>query len=731
MGLITIAELIDILRKNFIRILAFSLAVGILTMIGVDSMQTYTCTLNYKYDYSAAEEGFAPDGDSALNPYEIQEPLVIRGALNSIGLGESRAINVEKVRNNIYISEVVPDIDKEVSESAALLGEKYDVKPTEFQIKYTYDASWGDEFGAKFFDSLIRSYDDFLLTHYYNKKEIPDFAKILDPEKEDYLAMADVMDVNIESIINYLDELAGYYPNYRSKRTGYSFAELANLYKSLRNIQYAKYYGNIRSGNLSKDAEMVIKNYRSKVEEMEVELAVAKDISKGYRSEITSFYDSYKKAGLYLQAEQTQTTLDTSNNRDQDILHDYDLELLTNTYDGVVLKYTEYAEDASILERDIEHYNSIITAFEEDSVSSSTKARLLEKNEGVFEEICTLSKEFSILANETISEHFDTQVNEDLLYLIVTDVQADKPVMVLVVFAGVLSFGLFFIFLVVKKMLEKFTMASKADEAKDESGIVAEEEMNELQRLFYRQYKQNFPECFIVYQPMINCKSGEETNYEAFIRWNSEEYGAVSAMKTIECAMELNLLQPFNSWIMDKICENLAQRKKDGKKIPVIHVNFPGFAVEDFGIADIIVKSISDYDVDPGKICVEIESPSVINSMDDVALLQKIGVKICVDKFESSKEQDEILEALIPEYIKFSADVVNNDMLATSEEEVIRANTEMLKFIFKTLARCEKNHIKACICGIENKEQESMFVKEMNFDYKQGYLYGKPAIYKK
>ncbi len=722
MGLMTIAELIELLRKNFTRLLAFSLAVGLFALIAAEKMQTYTCTLNYKYNYSEAAEGFAPDGSSKLNPYEIQEPLVIRSALTDIGLGDSKEVNVEKIRNNIVISEIVEELDQEVSESAALLGERYDVQPTEFKIKYTYSASMGGEFGARFFDSLITQYDIFLLKNYYNKKEVADFVKVLNPEAEDYLPMADAMSSNIDSIVEYLESLASYYPDFRSKRNGYSFTDLAYLYHNLRDIQYAKYYGNIRSGNLSKDPETVIKNYTARLEELTVDWEVADSIANSYSEEIVSFYDAYKKTGLYTQASKMQTAMDSTNNKDEDVLEHYDINKLTNTYDGIVLKYTSNAGEASRLARDIDHCRTVIDSFSNDTVEPAVKASLLRKNEQLYSELAALSEEYAALANEAVDELYDLKVNEDLQYLIVTDIQEDKPVSVIVVFAMVLSFGLLYIFFVIKQLLGK----AAPPEAEEE--LVSE--MSELQRLFYAQYKQGFKECYLVYQPMLSCETGEETNFEAFIRWNSEEYGAVSAVKTIECASELGLLPQFNDWIIDKICENLAKRAENGEYVPVIHVNCPYFSVQDFAIADVIVKRAAEHGVEIGNICMEIDSPNVMSCMEDILLLQKLGVKICIDRFESSTEQEEIFKALVPEYIKLSVDVVNNDLLATSEEEINAANTESLRFIFKTLISCERSGIKACICGIETKEQEKMFVSSMPFDYKQGYLYGKPLPYR-
>lgn len=123
MGLLSITEMICIVRKYFLRILALSLAVGLIGGYVTTMIQTYTCTLGFKYNHKEAAEGLAPDGESKLDPYEIQNPVVIQAALGNMGLNNGVG-DVKGIRQNISINKVITELDKEVSESAALLGRK-------------------------------------------------------------------------------------------------------------------------------------------------------------------------------------------------------------------------------------------------------------------------------------------------------------------------------------------------------------------------------------------------------------------------------------------------------------------------------------------------------------------------------------------------------------------------------------------------------------------------------
>ena len=51
---------------------------------------------------------------------------------------------------------------------------------------------------------------------------------------------------------------------------------------NLREIQYAKYYGNVRAGNLAKDREMVIKSYQTKVKDLTEEYELNSEIAEKY-----------------------------------------------------------------------------------------------------------------------------------------------------------------------------------------------------------------------------------------------------------------------------------------------------------------------------------------------------------------------------------------------------------------------------------------------------------------
>ncbi len=731
MEYLSIRDIINIIRRYILHMIALSLAVGLLTVYAVNSMQTYTCMLGFKYNYDGAAEGLAPDGVSELDPYEIQNPVVIQGALENLGLDAGKKLSVKGIRQDITIEKVITDLDKEVSESAALLGEKYDAVTTEYEMKFTYDASLGDEFGVKMFSSIIKEYDDFLLDKYYNKRTIPDFAKTADNSSADYIEISNSMSENLDSIIAYLETLAADFPEFRSKRTGYSFAEIMELYEHIRDVQHAKYYGNIRAGNLAKDTEMIIKSYQTKVQDLTETMMVDNTIADNYKNEITTFYDPYKAAGLYNQAHRTQTDIDASNNRDQDVIEDYNIEEHINTYDNIVLSYADRAAAATDAMHTINYYNAIIDDYTNDTVPRETKDRLIAENDEIFSEILILSNEYSEIANLSISELFNMEINSDLQYLILPEVSADRPVNLIALFMIVLTFGVLVIAVLLRELLKNIMAKTKAeDDQKEAKAEIDVSGMDRLHQLLYDQYLKDFDEFTLVYQPMVSSGKTEREHLEIFIRWRNEELGMVSPAKIIGCISDFGIFWQLNDWIIKNVCADIAYMGKKKGRAPVVHVNCPSGQIRDFALNDIIIKHISENHIPPECVCLELEVYDIASTLEDITLLEKMGISICIDRFENTYEEQEILRVLEPKYIKMSLDSLNNDIYASSDEDFIKAEKDMETNFIHIIDECRNHGIKSCICGVETGSQDALITR-LGFDYKQGYFYGKPEELKR
>ena len=251
--------------------------------------------------------------------------------------------------------------------------------------------------------------------------------------------------------------------------------------------------------------------------------------------------------------------------------------------------------------------------------------------------------------------------------------------------------------------------------------------MDELHLLVYEQYKNNFDEFYLVYQPMLDCtkSSNGKPHMEVFIRWKSAKMGIVSPGKIIDCVSDLGLFKDLNEWIIKTVCEDIARMSETREPLPLIFINCPHSQLMDFGLNDIIIKHVKKNKIPPECICLEIDGTNIVNSLEDIMLLKQMGISICVDHFENSEENREIINVVEPGYVKMNLDILNYDIYSTTKDDFLNAAFGMITHMSNIIEKCHENGIKVCICGVEDETQDHT-ISIMNFDYKQGYFYAKP-----
>lgn len=716
--MLSIADLIRILRKHLLTAVAAAFLAAVCTLIGVRMLREYQCTLNFKYNYEGAGQELAPDGVSRLDPYEMQNPAVIHAALREMGLTIGGDTTIEKIRNSMQISKIVTSQDQEVAESAAVMGEKYTFTTTEYQLVFSYRAALGEDYGKLICDGLIHAYDDFLIGKYYSKKVIPDFMSNLDRMNVDYMDMADIIDAQLTDVISTLSDYAQWYPDFRSRRTGYSFGELAALYSDVQQNLSAKVQGNIRAGSLTRDKELAIKGYKTLVRDLQMSEETNQSIADSYRSQIKTFYDSYKNAGLYSQASSTQAAQGYSNNRDGDILRDYDdkFDKLINTYDDIVLSYTESATNASNARRDRLYYESLISRLEQDSVPEESKARLLEKNEALLSTMTQMTGEYCAAANASIDELFDQRVAGDVQYLISTDVSASIPALPATLFASVVTFALVMMLALFLEIVRR-SEQSQPDGAPNRTLAPNDREHEAA----YQQYKQGFPEFYVVYQQMHAAHAGLPPRYEAYVRWNSAELGEVTPGMILRYYGDMNLIMELNDWIVGTVCCDLPRFERALGVTPVIHINCMFSEVADFGMNSILRRHCRQANVAPSRLCVEMDGDDIMACLEEIVLMEKMGYQICVDHFENKLEERGILSVFKPDCVKLSGAI----FAPQDGDDEQTAQTRTLAYLRQMHARCAGNGISLCVSGIENEKQYDLANSTL-VDYRQGFLFGWP-----
>lgn len=80
-------------------------------------------------------------------------------------------------------------------------------------------------------------------------------------------------------------------------------------------------------------------------------------------------------------------------------------------------------------------------------------------------------------------------------------------------------------------------------------------------------------ETSVVYQPLVNVKTGKTIGMEALLRWNHPKLGAVSPVKFVPIAEDSGLIVPIGEWVIREVCVKIAEWKSAGIDAPRVAIN--------------------------------------------------------------------------------------------------------------------------------------------------------------
>jgi len=220
------------------------------------------------------------------------------------------------------------------------------------------------------------------------------------------------------------------------------------------------------------------------------------------------------------------------------------------------------------------------------------------------------------------------------------------------------------------------------------------------------------------YQPKINLKSGQIAGMEALIRWDSPELGMVMPSQFIHIAEETRLIIQMGHWVLLTACRQAKQWQIEGLPQIPISVNLSVVQFTHPNLVSEINKIIKQTNTQPHNLELEItESVLMQDTTLAVSILNKLselGIKISIDDFGTGFSSLNYLKNLPIDYLKIDQTFIKDFNLQT--------NSAITKAIV-TLA--QSLNMKTIAEGVETKEQKE-FLKELNCDEAQGYLFSKP-----
>lgn len=222
------------------------------------------------------------------------------------------------------------------------------------------------------------------------------------------------------------------------------------------------------------------------------------------------------------------------------------------------------------------------------------------------------------------------------------------------------------------------------------------------------------------YQPIVTTANiGDVISFEALLRWNSPEYGAVPPGRFIPLAEENETILVIGQWVLEEAARFVRKLSDMGKSAIRVWVNVSPrqLVAEDF--VALVSNIINQAGIQPSQLGIEITEHALIASLAESTLtldkLRQTGVHLAIDDFGTGYSSLTYLKKLPVQIIKIDKSFIEE---IVSDEGQLR----FVRCIF-TLA-----HVLGLSVVAEGVETQAQFdrLARCQCDFIQGYLISRP-----
>jgi diguanylate cyclase (GGDEF)-like protein/PAS domain S-box-containing protein len=224
------------------------------------------------------------------------------------------------------------------------------------------------------------------------------------------------------------------------------------------------------------------------------------------------------------------------------------------------------------------------------------------------------------------------------------------------------------------------------------------------------------------YQPQF-LANRELVGFEALLRWDHPERGAISPGKFIPIAEETGSIVPIGKWVLDQACRQLAAWRRAGYNRLRMSVNVSTMQFERHDWMQTISDALNQNELPPSSLELELTESVVMKNCEHaaerLAQLRTLGISSAIDDFGTGYSSLKYLQDLPIDTVKIDQSFVRNLDPITNGES---GNGAIIRAIV-TLAR--QLGLRVVAEGVETKEELELLCR-LGCDLVQGYLFSKP-----
>ena len=349
----------------------FSLLIFLLSVIGslfiyfyAKSQQRYVASTVIQYTNSAAKEGYTPDG-SPLNVEEIYSSTVIDAAMADLGFHS----NIDSVRSNCYVEEVVPETQQKLNEALVEKGEDPSYVTDTYRVYFIGNNDTGEDYAWNMLDAIIKNYYEFYAGKYVEEPLQGNGVSVLAEGNYDYVESTQVMEDSISEMLDYLLSKREDYPYFRSVDTGYTYNDLYRIYRLLYNYEIPSLYAAILSNAETKDIDLLVSRLTKDSEDLQLHIENRQERSKSLKKLI----DNYSIRNKEMMDYHYQSAENGTESILKDVEYNHEHSNKETTYDGLIQEYVDLNIDVRQKTIEKEHKEYLLSVFEAEDHAQGQK----------------------------------------------------------------------------------------------------------------------------------------------------------------------------------------------------------------------------------------------------------------------------------------------------------------------------------------------------------------------
>ncbi len=225
-------------------------------------------------------------------------------------------------------------------------------------------------------------------------------------------------------------------------------------------------------------------------------------------------------------------------------------------------------------------------------------------------------------------------------------------------------------------------------------------------------------ELSVMYQPIVDAKSGSVARVEALARWNHPTHGAIPPEQFIGIAEQMGVISQISDFVLSEACAQCAEWRRNGSNVGIA-VNLSGREFSDAGLVDRIAGHLKENGLPAELLTLEVTETEVMADLTQVSKvldeLAALGISLAIDDYGTGYSSLAYIHRLPVQELKIDRSFVTN-LSSESSNAII---------VHSSIAMAHSLGLKVVAEGAEDAVTCSLLA-EADCDYVQGYYISKP-----